>query len=80
MPIYEFRCEACGSVFEHLAMTRGEEATIACPHCGGNQLTKLMSTTNPIVSSGSSTGPTVTNRSCPNAGNCTTITLPGYER
>ncbi len=82
MPIYEFRCEACGEIFEHLAMKRGEELEAKCPHCGGQELSRVMSTANPIMgdpaSSSSQSGPSVENRSCQGSGSCATITLPGH--
>lgn len=84
MPIYEFRCDECQGVFEHLALNTSDE--ICCPHCGGQTLTKLMSAANCQVDTGvsaaggASGGPTIENRSCGDAGNCGTITLPGYTR
>lgn len=83
MPIYEFRCESCQSVFEHLAMTSGELVEMKCPECGGNELSRVMSTCASVVSGSKNapapSGPMVENRSCPNAGNCGTITLPGID-
>ena len=82
MPIYEFRCQGCGEIFEHLAMKRGEELEAKCPHCGGQELSRVMSTANAVmgdsVSSSQNSGPKVENRSCKDSGSCTTITLPGY--
>ncbi|MCB2189446.1 MAG: zinc ribbon domain-containing protein [Deltaproteobacteria bacterium] len=86
MPIFEFRCAACGEVFEFLAMKKGEELELCCPHCGGEDLARLVSAANavtesPKVSGGpGGGGASVENRSCANAGSCSTITLPGYER
>ena len=82
MPIYEFRCESCQEVFEHLAITSGEVLEAKCPKCNGVELTRVMSACSSVVSGGgapSASGPQVENRSCPNAGNCGTITLPGCE-
>lgn len=84
MPIYEFRCEGCGEVFEHLALTQKEEKQACCPQCGGQELSRVMSACASVVeSSGPSQGsaaPQMQSRSCANAGNCSTITLPGHER
>jgi putative FmdB family regulatory protein len=85
MPIYEFRCDGCGQVFEHLALTKNEEKQACCPECGGEDLSRVMSSCASVVeSSGTSQGAAastqVENRSCPNVGNCGTITLPGHER
>ena len=84
MPIYEFRCDGCGEVFEFLALTQKDKKGVRCPECGGEDLTRVMSTCASMVdsapSSGASATPQVESRSCPNVGNCGTITLPGYER
>ncbi len=89
MPIYEFRCEACQSVFEHLAMGSGDVLELKCPDCGGDELSRVMSTCSSIISSGAAAAPpdctpspgcaSVQNRSCPNAGSCSTLTLPGGD-
>ena len=41
MPIYEYRCEACGEDFETLVFSRSEE--VVCPKCGGADTRRLMS-------------------------------------
>ena len=40
MPIYEYKCGACGHQFEHLARAG---VTPACPKCQGQDLEKLLS-------------------------------------
>ena len=55
MPIYEYRCSDCGKVSE--VLIRGGSKQPACSHCGGTRLTKLVSATNAIIKSGSSSGP-----------------------
>ena len=84
MPIYEFRCEGCGQVFEHLALTKKEEKQVCCPDCGGEELSRVLSACASVVENSSpsqgSAVPQVESRSCPNVGNCGTITLPGHER
>ena len=42
MPIYEYRCEACGRRSTFLVL-KVEEFQPACKHCGGDKLTKLIS-------------------------------------
>lgn len=42
MPIYEYRCEACGRKVSVLAKRMGEEAD-RCPRCGGRPLVRLYS-------------------------------------
>ena len=40
MPIYEYRCENCGTEFEHLL--RGDDKP-ECPSCGGERLKRQFS-------------------------------------
>lgn len=42
MPIYEYRCEACGNHFEKLV--RASNPAVACPTCGGEKLEQQYST------------------------------------
>ncbi len=41
MPIFEYRCGACGETFEELV--RGSSETVTCPVCASSQVTKLLS-------------------------------------
>lgn len=50
MPLYEFRCNKCGNVFEQLIFSSDEEEKLACPLCGERDTCRLMS----LFSSGSS--------------------------
>lgn len=43
MPIYEFRCQACGKKSEIITFRVSEEITPKCQHCGGDQLNRMMS-------------------------------------
>ncbi len=43
MPIYEYRCDSCGSEFEHLHKRLNEPAP-PCPSCGQTEIKKLLST------------------------------------
>lgn len=85
MPIYEFRCEACQQVFEHLALSSQEAVEIRCPACGGEELSRVLSTCSSVMGDSApapaqSASPCLQNRSCQNAGSCSTITLPGHTR
>ncbi len=83
MPIYEFQCESCGEVFEHLAMNHGEQLKAECPQCGGSELSRVMSSCASVISDssgGGAQGATVQNRSCGKENSCTTLTLPGHTR
>ena len=42
MPIYEYRCELCGRVSEHL-MGVGEGEPIRCRHCGSEKVIRILS-------------------------------------
>ncbi len=44
MPIFEFKCESCGEVFESFIL-RGAEK-INCPKCGSEKIAKLLSAPN----------------------------------
>jgi len=43
MPIYEYRCDTCSSVFEELV--KMSDPAPPCPSCGDEEVTKLMSQT-----------------------------------
>ncbi len=42
MPIYEYRCSKCGTVFEEIVAS-STHATVACPSCSSNKTEKLIS-------------------------------------
>lgn len=41
MPIYEFRCEACGEAFERIVQAGGEHTR--CPGCGSDEVSRRVS-------------------------------------
>jgi len=41
MPIFEYQCKECGTLFEELVMS--SLAVVACPSCGSTSLEKLIS-------------------------------------
>ena len=43
MPLYEFRCESCGSVFERLVRSVPTDEEPACPSCGSGEIRKELS-------------------------------------
>ena len=49
MPIYDFRCESCGTTFEEL--TRGDERP-PCPSCGAEEPRRLLSQVSPTPRTG----------------------------
>ncbi len=44
MPIYEFRCEDCGKIFEALCITKEDEKQVKCPYCASKKVRKEYST------------------------------------
>ncbi len=40
MPIYVFRCEECGEVFEVFIFKKEDEEEIKCPRCGSEKVVK----------------------------------------
>jgi putative FmdB family regulatory protein len=42
MPIYEYRCEACGAVSEYLVGV-GDEERIQCKACGSSGMNRILS-------------------------------------
>jgi putative FmdB family regulatory protein len=40
MPIYVFRCEDCGAVFEVFVFRSEDEEEIKCPKCGSEKVVK----------------------------------------
>ncbi|MBL8235041.1 MAG: zinc ribbon domain-containing protein, partial [Bryobacterales bacterium] len=43
MPIYEYRCQKCGSSFEKLRRFAEADEPIECPQCGSKTRDRLMS-------------------------------------
>lgn len=52
MPIYEYRCENCGALFEKL-VSYSKRDEVKCDQCGAEQTTRQVST---FATSGSSAG------------------------
>lgn len=53
MPLYEYRCEACGRVCEILQRLGESAAGGPCPSCGAAELTRALSTFAAGVGAGS---------------------------
>ena len=43
MPIYEFKCNRCGNIFEQLVFSSDGEDKPICPCCGEGDTCRLMS-------------------------------------
>ncbi|HUK13396.1 MAG TPA: zinc ribbon domain-containing protein [Thermoanaerobaculaceae bacterium] len=67
MPLYEYSCRDCGRRFEVLQRVGADAAGLACPACGGAQVTKQLST---FASSVSSSGGGSMPCGAPNASAC----------
>ena len=82
MPIYEFRCVACGHIQEILVSSGSESLEMKCGSCQGEVLERVLSTVSYSMgsSSGEACGPTAKTKTCGPDKSCTTITLPGHSR
>ncbi len=56
MPIYEYACTPCGTVFEELIVRKSDEAEVACPGCKGRKISRVMSRTAAARTGGGSGG------------------------
>ena len=45
MPLFEYSCRTCGRPFEFLKVSTSDDQ-VTCPHCGGTEVTKLLSAGN----------------------------------
>ena len=43
MPLYEYRCQACGDDFEILRGLHEKDEDVKCPQCGEKKAEKLLS-------------------------------------
>ena len=72
MPIYEYRCEDCGTKFEKLVRRSDDAAALACPSCGEKHLNQEHSTFSAHAGSSakSSPAPSCPSGGCGNPGMC----------
>jgi len=71
MPIFEYRCDDCGSRFEKLIRRPAEAVRLVCPSCGQDHLTQELSTFS--AHSGSKpepSSPSCASGMCPTPGLC----------
>ena len=71
MPIYEYRCEDCGSRFEKLVRRSAESSELVCPSCGEKHLKQEFSTFSAHAGNGAGKEPMMGGGGCP-AGMCRT--------
>lgn len=84
MPIYEFRCEACGHIQEFLTTGSSEEIEMKCSECQGEEMVRVLSSVSYAMGGSGggakSEGLSATSRSCGSGNTCSTLTLPGHTR
>lgn len=82
MPIYEFRCSKCGNINEFILTGTGE-VEMKCSACGGEELERVLSSSNYAMGdsgSSGSAGPSASTRSCGPGRSCTSFELPGHTK
>jgi putative FmdB family regulatory protein len=62
MPIYDFKCRECGRVAEFLLSSFSDDAGIACPSCGGQNMQRLISAPRLLKSDSAARGETCCGR------------------
>jgi len=50
MPIYEYRCNQCGTISEFLVSMGSKPETLSCKQCGSPQLEKILSVAHSLKS------------------------------
>ncbi len=65
MPIFEYRCENCGSKYDVLHKSSVKQEEVTCPKCNSTKSKKLLSTFSASIDSSSS----YSSNSCA-SGNC----------
>ncbi len=75
MPIYEYRCDDCGTKFEKLVRRASDSAGLACPSCGKDHLTLQLSVFSPQSGTSGKRGEAM----CPSGGPCPTPGLCGLN-
>ncbi|MBW1723097.1 MAG: zinc ribbon domain-containing protein [Deltaproteobacteria bacterium] len=63
MPIFEFKCNNCGKVFEELVISSKKDEVGICPKCGSQDTSRLLSSFSSSVQ-GSGGGLGVLSSSC----------------
>jgi putative FmdB family regulatory protein len=77
VPIFEFRCAACGKLFEKLFGQADEKVEIKCPECGSEEADRVISRANSIMGRGKGKDTKLTTKSCGPGSSCHTLEIPG---
>jgi len=74
MPIYEYKCEKCGTKHEFLHKSISSEDQVNCPSCKSTKNKKLFSSFSASISNQSDLSSPCSDGSCgiPSPGNCST--------
>ena len=70
MPIYEYKCDDCGTRFEKLVRRTSDAPGIECPSCGEKHLTQELSTFAARANGAKSEMPSCPSGRCSNPGMC----------
>jgi putative FmdB family regulatory protein len=62
MPIYEYRCNDCGTISEFLVGIGSKGESVSCKQCGSPQLEKMISVSHSLKSGGRLMGHTCCGR------------------
>ena len=72
MPLFEYKCEKCGKVFEKLVVNH--DTGVKCEDCGSEQVKKLLSTFSASVAEGAKKSCSVSEcSSCCPSGTCCSL-------
>jgi putative FmdB family regulatory protein len=78
MPIFEFRCLECGSLFEKLFVGSQEKVDLQCPECESSTFERVLSRSSHVMGVGpGGKRPKITEKSCAPGNKCMTLDLPG---
>ena len=70
MPIYEYKCDDCGSYSEILVKNRANASSVSCPDCDSGNLEKLISAPGAVMVRGGSSAAMPGPRPCQNPQGC----------
>ena len=62
IPIYEYRCNDCGTISEFLVGITSKSESLTCKQCGGSQLEKVISISHALKNEGRLPGQTCCGR------------------
>ncbi|MGW8194286.1 MAG: FmdB family zinc ribbon protein [Desulforhopalus sp.] len=55
MPIYEYKCDNCGTIFEVLTLSASDNGPVICTSCNSDKVAKVLSTISLKLSSAKNT-------------------------